>query len=70
MSLYWKSSYDVFIHFQVLHILLYTYSLDETKNVQNLTKSQHWIKKLVIFSLSVFLSLYRFKTFIASISSI
>ena len=44
-------NYKVFIHFQVFYNLLYTYGLDQTKNLLNLTKSQHYIKKLVILSL-------------------
>ena len=44
-------NYNVFIHFQVFHNLHYTYGLDQTKNMLNLTKSQHYIKKLVILSL-------------------
>ena len=36
-----ENNYKVFIHFQVFYILLYTYSLDQAKNVLNVTKSQH-----------------------------
>ena len=36
-----KSNYNAFIHFQVFYILLYTYSLDQAKNVLYVTKSQH-----------------------------
>ena len=73
MSLQWKKNYNVFIYFQVFYILLYTYILDQAKNVPNMTKLQQ-IKTLVnlplSFSLSAFLSLHRFKMFVTSISSI
>ena len=32
---------NVFFHFQVFYILLYTCSLDQAKNVLNVTKLQH-----------------------------
>ena len=41
MLLSWKSNYNVFIHFQVFYVLFYKYSLDQAKNVLNVTKSKH-----------------------------
>ena len=34
-----ETSFAVFINFQEFYILLYTYSLDQTKNVLRVTKS-------------------------------
>ena len=50
--------------------MLHTYSLDQAKNAQNVTKSQHQIKVQVILSLYSFLLLYRLELFITSTSII
>ena len=37
ISLQWTSNYNVSIYFQVFYIFLYTYILDQAKNVLNIT---------------------------------
>ena len=41
LSLLWETNFTVFIDFQEFYILLYTYSLDQTKNVFHVTESWH-----------------------------
>ena len=41
LSLLWKTNFTMFIDFQEFYILLYTYSLDQTKNVFHVTESWH-----------------------------
>ena len=38
MSLQWKTNFTVFITFQEFYVLLYKYSLEQTKNVLRVTK--------------------------------